>query len=117
MSNFLNWKERVGSQAEKFYKTTLAEGEQMMVGLNCLEPNQRQDTHAHQGADKFYFVLEGRGSFIVGTEERVADEGSLVFAPAGISHGVSNTSTTRLTLLVAIAPPPKQKPDRRGGLS
>lgn len=107
MNHFLNWTEHVGSQAEKFYKTTLWQGEQMMVGLNCLEPSQRQDTHAHQGADKFYFVLEGSGSFTVGDEEREAAEGSLVFAPAGIPHGVKNNSTTRLSLMVAIAPPPK----------
>ena len=112
MNHFLNWKEHAGSQAEKFYKTTLWQAEQMLVGLNCLEPDQRQEPHAHQGADKFYFVLEGRGSFIVGDEEREADEGSLVFAPAGVSHGVANNSTTRLSLLVTIAPPPNQKPDR-----
>ena len=75
MNHFLNWKDQVGSQAEKFYKTTLWQGEQMMVGLNCLEPGQQQKTHAHQGADKFYFVLEGRGSFIVGDEEQDAERG------------------------------------------
>ena len=112
MNHFLDWKERVSSRAEKFYKTTLWQGEQMMVGLNCLEPNQRQETHAHDGADKFYFVLEGRGSFIVGDEEQDAPEGSLVVAPAGVAHGVTNNSTSRLSLLVAIAPPPSQKPDR-----
>ena len=108
MNHFLNWKEHAGSQAEKFYKTTLWQGDQMLVGLNCLEPNQRQDPHVHHGADKFYFVLEGRGSFIVGDEEREATEGSLVFAPAGVPHGVANNSTTRLSLLVTIAPPPKK---------
>ena len=106
MNYFLNWNDHVGSQAEKFYKTTLWQGEQMMVGINCLEANQKQSTHAHEGADKFYFVLEGRGSFTVGTEQRDAETGSLVFAPAGIPHGVSNNGATRLSLLVAIAPPP-----------
>ena len=106
MNHFLNWKDQVGSQAEKFYKTTLWQGDRMMVGLNCLEPGQQQKTHAHQGADKFYFVLEGRGRFIVGDEESDANEGSLIFAPAGIPHGVANNSATRLSLLVAIAPPP-----------
>ncbi len=106
MNHFLNWQEHAGSQAEKFYKATLWQGEQMMVGLNCLVPGQRQDTHAHQGADKFYFVLEGRGSFIVGTEEKDANEGSVIIAPAGIPHGVVNSSKTRLSLLVAIAPAP-----------
>jgi len=106
MNYFLNWNDHVGSQAEKFYKTTLWQGEQMMVGMNCLEVNQKQDTHAHDGADKFYLVLEGRGSFIVGNENKDAEPGALVFAPAGVSHGVSNNGTTRLSLLVAIAPPP-----------
>ena len=108
MNHFLNWKARVGSQAEKFYKTTFWQGEQMMVGMNCLEPNQTQEIHAHHGADKFYFVLEGSGSFSVGDEERDAAEGTLVFAPAGIPHGVSNNSAQRLSLLIAIAPPPKK---------
>ncbi len=106
MNHFLNWKERVGSQPEKFFKTTLWQGEQMMVGLNCLEPNQSQARHAHPGADKFYFVLEGHGSFVIGTEETDAPEGALVFAPAGVPHGVTNNGSTRLSLLVAIAPPP-----------
>ena len=117
MNYFLNWKDQVGSRAEKFYKTTLWQGSQMMVGLNCLEPGQEQKAHAHEGADKFYFVLEGSGNFVVGEDEQVATAGSIVVAPAGVSHGVTNNSTVRLSLLVAIAPPPNQKPDRKEGLS
>jgi len=105
MNYFLNWREREGSKADKFYKTTLWQGELLMVGLNCLEPGQTQKTHAHDGADKFYFVLSGSGRFIVGTEEREAETGALVIAPAGIPHGVTNNSSGRLSLLVAIAPP------------
>jgi quercetin dioxygenase-like cupin family protein len=105
MNYFLNWREHEGSQPEKFYKTTLWQGEHCMVGLNCLEPGQTQKTHAHDGADKFYFVLEGSGKFTVGDEERVAETGSLVVAPAGIPHGVTNNRSGRLSLLVAIAPP------------
>ncbi len=105
MSYFLDWKEHARAQAEKFYKTTLWQGEHVMVGLNCLEANQTQSVHAHQDADKFYFVLEGSGRFTVGDEERVAHTGSLVVAPAGIPHGVTNNGSGRLSLLVAIAPP------------
>lgn len=75
-----------------------------MIGLNCLEANQTQNVHAHQGADKFYFVLEGRGHFTVGEEEHTVGVGSLVVAPAGVPHGVTNTGSERLSLLVAIAP-------------
>lgn len=104
MSYFLNWQDHQGSQPEKFYKTTLWQGEHVLVGLNCLEPNQTQSVHAHQGADKFYFVLEGSGQFTVGDQEQTASAGSLVVAPAGVSHGVKNTGSERLSLLVTIAP-------------
>lgn len=104
MDLFLDWREHAGARAEKFYKKTLWHGAHVMVGLNCLEPNQAQRTHAHEGADKFYFVLEGRGRFTLGDEEREVEGGTLVVAPAGVNHGVTNTGDTRLTLLVAIAP-------------
>ncbi len=104
MSNFLNWREFEGAQAEKFYKTTLWQGEHVMVGLNCLEPGQTQSIHAHAGADKFYFVLSGEGSFTVGNEQKTIGEGMLITAPAGVPHGVSNTGNARLALLIAIAP-------------
>lgn len=102
--NPINWRDHTGSSIEKFYKTTLWEGEHVMVGLNCLEPNQTQRVHTHAGADKFYFVLEGRGTFVVGDEESEAGIGSVVFAPAGVPHGVSNLGIERLSLLVGIAP-------------
>ncbi len=105
MNYFLDWHDHAGSQAEKFYKTTLWQGEHAMVGLNCLEPGQTQPVHAHDGADKFYFVLAGRGKFTVGDEEKEADAGTLVIAPSGIPHGVANAGDERLSLLVTIAPP------------
>ena len=104
MNYFINWLAHTGASAEKFYKTTLWQGEHVMTGLNCLEPNQTQAVHAHQGADKIYFVLEGRGRFTVADEEQEAAMGTLVVAPAGIPHGVTNTGEERLSLLIAIAP-------------
>src|SRR5262245_18877618 len=104
MTNFLNWRDFEGVQSEKFYKTTLWQGEHVMVGLNCLEAGQTQAVHAHQDADKFYFVLSGEGRFTVGDEEKTVGQGMLVVAPAGVPHGVSNGGNERLALLVSIAP-------------
>jgi mannose-6-phosphate isomerase-like protein (cupin superfamily) len=105
MNYFFSWQEHAGSQPEKFYKTTLWRSDQVMVGLNCLEPGQTQAVHAHEGADKFYFVLQGRGDFTVGGEQREAGSGMLIVAPSGVPHGVTNNSTEQLSLLVTIAPP------------
>ena len=104
MNYYLDWHDYEGSQAEKFYKATLWQGEHVMVGLNCLEPLQAQAVHAHAGADKFYFVLTGGGKFTIGDEEKTVKSGTLVIAPAGVAHGVTNTGNERLSLLVAIAP-------------
>jgi mannose-6-phosphate isomerase-like protein (cupin superfamily) len=101
---FLHWHDFEGVNPEKFFKTTLWQGEHVMIGLNCLEPNQTQAVHAHGGADKFYFVLSGSGSFTVGEEVRTVESGSIVIAPAAVPHGVTNNGTDRLSLLVAIAP-------------
>lgn len=107
MDHFFDWHRHTGTQEEKVYKTTLWQGDHLMVGLNCLQPGQSQKIHAHDGADKFYVVLEGSGQFTVGDVELKADTGSIVIAPAGIPHGVTNEGNERLSLLVAIAPPPK----------
>ena len=107
MNYFFKWQDHAGSQPEKFYKTTLWQGDQTMVGLNCLEPGQMQKVHAHDGADKFYFVLEGSGRFTVADEEQDAGAGSLIVAPSGIPHGVTNNGSKRLAILVSISPPIK----------
>jgi mannose-6-phosphate isomerase-like protein (cupin superfamily) len=104
MNYFIDWREHTGINPGKFFKTTLWQGEHVTVGLNCLEPNQIQSVHAHQGADKHYFVLEGRGRFTIDEVEQDAGPGTLVVAPAGVPHGVTNTGGQRLSLLVAIAP-------------
>jgi quercetin dioxygenase-like cupin family protein len=104
MNLFIDWRDHESFRPEKFSKTTLWESAHVMLGLNCFEPGQIQSIHAHSGADKFYFVLTGKARFTVGEEEREAGPGTVVVAPAGIPHGVTNTGSERLSLLVGIAP-------------
>lgn len=96
----------VGSRPDKFYKTTLFSAEHLMLGLNCLEPGQTQHAHTHADQDKFYVVIDGTGTFQLGDEQVVAGPGAVVWAPAGVVHGVANRGTARLTLLMGMAPPP-----------
>ena len=98
--------EYVGSTAEKFYKTTLFQSERLLLGLNCLEPGQVQKSHDHADQDKFYYVVEGNGRFQLGDKQITAGTGEVVWAPAGVIHGVTNEGNGRLTLLVGIAPSP-----------
>lgn len=97
----------VGSRPDKFFKTTLFSGEYLMLGLNCLEPGQVQNVHAHADQDKFYFVVEGEGHFTVGQEITAAGAGAVVWAAAGVPHGVENRSAGRLVIFMGMAPPPR----------
>ena len=104
--NIAHYKDYIGAKAEKFYKATLFQGENLMIGLNCLEPGQVQHVHEHADQDKFYFVLEGVGLFTVGDEVTEVGQGHVVWAAAGVPHGVENRSDKRLTILMGIAPAP-----------
>jgi quercetin dioxygenase-like cupin family protein len=91
---------------EHYCKTTLVAGDHLFLGLNCFEPGQSQAVHTHAEADKFYLVLSGNARMIVAGTARDAGPGELVWAPAGVPHGVER-ARERTVMLVGIAPPPK----------
>jgi len=91
---------------EKLAKHNLFETAQMFCDVYCLEPGQAQEVHAHSGATKFYFVLEGRAAFTCGGKTRELGPGGLAWSPPGEPHGVVNSSGERTVLLVAMAPNP-----------
>jgi len=96
---------RADFQSDRPVKADVVRGEALFLGLNCFEPGQSQSVHTHAGADKFYLVLSGKARMTVGTETRIAGPGTLVWAPAGVAHGVDE-ALERTVLLVGIAPPP-----------
>lgn len=92
--------------SEKMQKTNLFESPRMFCDVYGFEPGQAQKPHVHAGADKIYVVLEGRGRFQVGGEERTLGPGHAVHVPPGADHGVVNDGPERLALLVFMAPRP-----------
>ena len=106
MTSFTHYSTHTGSRQDKFFKSTLQESTRLLLGLNCLEPGQVQTVHDHGDQDKFYAVLEGVGVFTLGNDEQEAGPGVVVWAPAGLPHGVRNDGVERLVLLMGIAPPP-----------
>jgi mannose-6-phosphate isomerase-like protein (cupin superfamily) len=97
---------QVSFAADKMKKVNLFDTERMFCDVYCFEPGQEQTAHAHQGADKVYYVLQGRGQVRVGQEIRELGPGGIALAPAGAEHGVRNAGPDRLTVLVFMAPKP-----------
>lgn len=91
--------------AGKSTKADLFRGAGLFAGLNCFEPGQGQHVHAHAGADKFYFLASGKASMQVGDEVFDAVAGDIVWAAAGVPHGVLE-ARERTIMLVAMGPPP-----------
>ena len=105
---FVTLAERAAFDGEAATKADLFAGASLFVGLNCFEPGQSQRLHAHAGADKFYLVISGKARITVGDASRIAEAGTLVWAPADVPHGVDE-AIDRTVLLTAIAPPPRPR--------
>jgi mannose-6-phosphate isomerase-like protein (cupin superfamily) len=93
-------------RTDKMGKATLFQSPRLLVGLNAFEPGQEHALHAHAGMDKVYQVLEGDGVFLLKDRELPMTAGQLLVAPEGVPHGVRNTGTGRLLVLLVLAPAP-----------
>src|SRR5436190_15296219 len=91
---------------DKLQKLNLFETPRFFCDVYCLEPGQAQKPHKHDDADKLYAVLEGEVQARVGAESVALRSGDVVLAPAGIDHGLENSSASRAAVLVFMAPRP-----------
>jgi quercetin dioxygenase-like cupin family protein len=102
---FLRLEDHVLFSAERASKADLARSANLFVGLNTFEAGQSQRVHVHGDADKFYVIISGKARMTVGEETREAEAGTLVWAPAGIPHGVVE-ALERTVMLIGMSPPP-----------
>jgi|SRR5712671_1049352 len=91
---------------EKMQKIPLFDSSKYFCDLYCLKPGQEQRIHSHSESDKIYYVLQGRGKFHIGGEERELGMGEAVVARPGEQHGVQNGALEDLVLLVFMTPRP-----------
>lgn len=106
MENFKKITDAIRFAPDKMKKNGLFETDRLFCDLYCFEPGQSQAVHTHEGSDKIYCVLEGKGRLQIGAEERDLGESEIAIARSGTAHGVTNPGTGRLVLLVFMAPRP-----------
>ena len=90
----------------KMQKIPLFDSPRYFCDLYCLRSGQDQRIHSHAESDKIYFVLQGRGRFHIGGDERELGTGESVIARPGQEHGVTNPTAEDLVLLVFMTPRP-----------
>jgi quercetin dioxygenase-like cupin family protein len=106
MTYFSDYRAHIGVNEARFFKTTIFQSPRMLLGADCLEPGQRQPPHQHAGRDKFYYLIEGEGTFTIGSETRRLGPGEIAWAPADTPHSVVNDGAVRLVMLIGMAPEP-----------
>jgi mannose-6-phosphate isomerase-like protein (cupin superfamily) len=104
--NVVNLSDYQQFSSEKMKKNHLFQTSRLFCDIYCFEPGQEQKGHIHGEQDKIYLVLEGQGTFHVGSERQMLGPGQGIMAPAGEEHGVHNHTGQRLKVLVFVAPNP-----------
>jgi len=104
--NFVNLSDYQQFSSEKMKKNNIFQTPRFFCDIYCFEPGQEQKGHVHGEQDKVYLVLEGQGTFQVGSEKQVLGSGQGTMAQAGEEHGVKNHTDHRLKVLVFVAPNP-----------
>ena len=87
-------------------KSTIFRSDRILVGLNAFEPGQEHAIHSHAEMDKVYYVLAGRGLFLLEGREIEMQAGHMLVSPEGVPHGIRNTGAERLLVLAILAPAP-----------
>lgn len=91
-----DYRDKISYSDEKACKVVLTECNHARTTLWCLKPGQHIHPHVHAG-DHVWVVLEGEGVFLTeGHANLPIKQGTILSAPAGISHGIDNTGSAGL---------------------
>jgi len=74
----------------------------MSAGLYVLQPGEA-DRQAPHHEDELYYIVGGKATIRVGTEDRPVTAGTAIFVPAGVEHHFHSIQA-ELQVLVVFAP-------------
>ena len=74
--------------------------------MGVFKPKDGLYPHTHVNSEEIYFVLSGRGTVFLGKEKKSMkiSEGDVVYIPAGMIHGVTNTGRKKLLIAFFVSP-------------
>lgn len=72
--------------------------------LVCYEPGQGTVEHHHVEQDEIFYVVEGKGNFVVDGETVPVATGSMLLAPADSKHAIETSDDSRLVVIFFKAP-------------
>ena len=79
--------------------------ERLSAGVVNLEPGKGHDIHTHPDSDEILYFISGDVEQTVAGETKEVGPGEMIYIPAGVEHGTTNTGWETLQLLAVYAPP------------
>jgi quercetin dioxygenase-like cupin family protein len=75
-----------------------------------LEPGQENDYHLHPTSEHLHIVIAGECEYTLGDRQPViVRRGEAVMVPAGVAHGIRNTTSERASYVAIVSPGPYKK--------
>jgi len=90
---------------ERRVRKMMVQSASVVSELVCYEPGQLTKPHVHPNQDEIFFCVEGRGAITFADRDDIPiAQGSIVFVPAGVRHGVATVRDSRLVLMFTKGP-------------
>lgn len=96
-------KKLITFKKEKLTREMLFDSPEMRVALMCLEPGQKLTPHKAPMRLMMY-VVEGKGTFTVGTEKFEADAQTCIPCDPMVEHGFDADKGDRLVVMAVVTP-------------
>ncbi|MDJ0644503.1 MAG: cupin domain-containing protein [Flavobacteriaceae bacterium] len=79
--------------------------ENLGLGVYELASGLKVPIHKHEHEDEILVIDEGKGIGYVGNKSKEVKDGSIIFIPKGVWHGVHNTDSKKMKITWIVSPP------------
>ena len=103
----VSWESRPDMEGLSFGYLMLPEqNPDLTIRAAIVPPGKVLSVHAHDTSSETFYILQGKGVLTCETDEEIPTEaGEVIYAPAGVQHGLRNTGDEDLHLLAIFSPP------------
>ena len=93
-------KDKIAFSKDSPHKVVISDSEKPKAVLICLENGQSTGEHTSK-SEVSLFVLDGKGSFIIGGKEKKVEKGSVLVCSGNESHNIKTDSTMVVLAVIA----------------
>lgn len=87
------------------FRAVLYTDPRLQLVLMSLKPNEEIGMEVHDKEDQFIRIESGEGKAVIGEDEHILKDGSVVVVPKRSPHNIINTSSTEALKLYTIYAP------------